>query len=321
MAYYSLDNTINEFFSACTVTQEECDKTAAKLTGNPVEPVQLQGAFSYTVTAGNLIVQFREPKSPLDTKTLDLARNIYGSVVPACTYKGTMGPAPSLSVYVMDKVPGRSYIEARLARSPPASWLEQAVTDFARFFAKSWVNRLPLPYHSELTLADLQAKFDLLARELPTRFISAITTLRAELPLLFTPGYPLVLTHTDLCEMNVMVDPETGGITGIIDWAEAKVLPFGMALWGVLNMLGSMDSRGWTYRADSAEFEKLFWDTFYDIVGRVSAEEGRAMKVAERVGLVLRYAFAWDDGVSERVVTEEDSRVKYLDAFLHRLQD
>lgn len=45
----------------------------------------------------------------------------------------------------------------------------------------------------------------------------------------------------------------------------------------------------------------------------------RVIKTAERVGLVLRYGFTWDDGVFERRVAEGDSSIRYLDAFLYRL--
>ena len=44
--------------------------------------------------------------------------------------------------------------------------------------------------------------------------------------------------------MNILVSPITGRITGIIDWAEAKVLPFGLALYGLENLLGYMGPGG-----------------------------------------------------------------------------
>jgi hypothetical protein len=67
------------------------------------------------------------------------------------------------------------------------------------------------------------------------------------LPSLFTPTYPLTLNHGDLSEMNIHVDPRTGHITGVIDWAEAKTCPFGNLLWGLENVLGSMNHLGWRY--------------------------------------------------------------------------
>jgi len=34
--------------------------------------------------------------------------------------------------------------------------------------------------------------------------------------------HPVVLTHGDLNEMNILVDPASGRITGVVDWAEAS---------------------------------------------------------------------------------------------------
>ena len=61
---------------------------------------------------------------------------------------------------------------------------------------------------------------------------------RAELPLLFTSKNPSILSHGDLCEMNIFVEPDTGHMTGIVDHDEARILPFGIPLWGFENMLG-----------------------------------------------------------------------------------
>lgn len=52
----------------------------------------------------------------------------------------------------------------------------------------------------------------------------------------------------------------------------------------------------------------------------ISDEHNRAIEITERVGLVLRYGFTWEDGSFERPVTESDSSIRYLDAFLHLLE-
>ncbi|KAL4948880.1 hypothetical protein BDW69DRAFT_175635 [Aspergillus filifer] len=321
MSYYSLEDTIDQFFSGCTVTREECDRAAVEITGEVVEPVRLQGAFSYTVAAGERLVQFRSSESLLDIERLSLARKIYGNVVPACVKRDVMAVSPSLTIYVMDKIPGITYIEAPLTTLSCNSWQEQTVSDFARFFAKSWVNRLTDPYRSEHSLADLQDKLDLLIQNLPLRFKDIISKLREELPAIFDPTYPLALTHTDLCEMNIIVNREAGGINGVVDWAEAEILPFGLSLWGYRSMLGIMNSSGWHYHTNSSTLEDLFWDTFYSQVGRISDDDKNAIKIAERTGIVLRYGFTWEGGSLERPVNEQDSSIRYMDAFLHRLED
>jgi hypothetical protein len=45
---------------------------------------------------------------------------------------------------------------------------------------------------------------------------------------------------------------------GVIDWAEAEILPFGCALWGLENVLGFMDLHGWHYFDSHKELEDLF---------------------------------------------------------------
>ncbi|GES61070.1 hypothetical protein ATEIFO6365_0006053100 [Aspergillus terreus] len=266
--------------------------------------------------------RFRASHSLLDTERLALARTIHGDVVPACVAKETFGPSAALTVYVMEKVPGITYTEASLASLRCPAWQERTMADLARrFFASSWKNRLAgASYRAEYSFVDIQGSLDTLAQRLPPRFHRAIADIRGELPIIFALSYPLVLGHGDLCKMNILVDPEAGGITGIIDWAEAMVLPFGMSLWGVLSILGRMDSRGWHYHADASQLERLFWETFHDNAGQVDAGDKRAITVAERAGLLLRYGFTWENGLHERPVIESESSFGYLDAFLPRLQ-
>jgi hypothetical protein len=38
--------------------------------------------------------------------------------------------------------------------------------------------------------------------------------------------------------MNLLVDKDDGHLTGVIDWAEAEILPFGCELWGIENVMG-----------------------------------------------------------------------------------
>jgi hypothetical protein len=110
--------------------------------------------------------------------------------------------------------------------------------------------------------------------------------------------------------MNILLDPNTGHISGVIDWAEAKILPFGISLWGFQNVLGYMDSKGWHYYRNYHNLETLFWQTFDDIVGEVSETDRHAIRAAGNAGLFLQYGFAWDIGVRERPVNESDSSLR-----------
>lgn len=114
MSYFSLEDSFNHFFSGCTITRKECDRTGTEITSEAVGPVRLQGAFSYTVVARERLIQFRVSKSLLDIERLGLARKIYSNVVPAYVNRGVIGLPRSLTVYVIDKVPRITYIEAPL---------------------------------------------------------------------------------------------------------------------------------------------------------------------------------------------------------------
>jgi len=153
---------------------------------------------------------------------------------------------------------------------------------------------------------------------LPIRFAKSMLQLLDEVDTLFSDSYPLVLTHTDLCEMNVLVDPKTGHINGIIDWADTRNQPFGLALWGVENVLGYMDGEGWHYLNDHEQLEKLFWTTFEDEVGTgiITVEMREKIRTARLVGIALRYGFAWDATDDRKPISESHSSFRYLNAFL-----
>ncbi|KAI9764296.1 MAG: hypothetical protein M1840_008587 [Geoglossum simile] len=309
---YSEDNAIRTFFDSLpTVTQQQCNDFAASLAGNPTIPVPIQGAFSYTVQAGAeqaYIVQFRTQNSALDLKTLARAREIHGQIVAAFTYHGNVGP---LSVYKFEKLPGITYIQARYTADR-----FNTVEDFARFFAASWKHSQTMTAHdAEAIHHEYKQKLDLLSRALPPRFTENVKKVLEELPLLFTSTYPLVLSHGDLNEMNIIVDPDSGHITGVVDWAEARILPFGISLWGLENTLGYMDSKGWHYYNNHHELEKLFWKTFEETIGEVTETHKQAIGVARMAGFFFRYGFVWEDRVREIPAKEPDPTLRYLDAF------
>ena len=87
----------------------------------------------------------------------------------------------------------------------------------------------------------------LLSESLPSHFAKTMLRLFNAVDELFSSSYPLTLTHNDLSEMSILVDPKIGHIKGIIDRIEAKIQPFGLALWGVQNVLGYMNGEGWHY--------------------------------------------------------------------------
>lgn len=163
---------------------------------------------------------------------------------------------------------------------------------------------------------EFQSSFDLLARNLPSRFAPNLERVRKELPSLFK-DLPFVLSHGDLNVMNLLVNPKTGNITGVVDWAESRILPFGFALYGLENLLGWMDSEGWHYYDRYRELESLFWQTFREEAHNFSDADLYLIRAARMAGLFYHYGFNFDTkGVVQSVrMDQPDGSLAYLDAF------
>ena len=340
--FYNLENAINSFFTSnTTATRQQCDNFALSLAGGRVSPVQIQGTFSYTVTAGTdkpKLFQFRLQGSSFDMNIMSLAEAVHPQFVAGCQYHGVLGQSQPLHIYEMDNLPGTTYILARdisVVQPPDATSRQRStVIDLARwvsmlvihfrlansvhsFFAQSWNGDQQLcADDTAAMLAEFDSKFDLLARSLPSQFSSNLDRIRQDLSSLFSGALPFALSHGDLCEMNILVDSETGNITGIVDWAEARILPFGFSLWGFENVLGYMDSDGWHYYDNRRELEDLFWETFREKANNLSDADLQLIRTARLAGLFCRYGFVVEGKAVKSVVDPTDaSSLAYLDAF------
>lgn len=120
--------------------------------------------------------------------------------------------------------------------------------------------------------------------------------------------FPVVLNHGDLLPSNVLADPGSWAVTGLVDWAEAECLPFGTCLYGLECLLGGLvrvEDGGleWRYWEGSGELRGAFWDA---LMGGGVGLEGREEEVRcmRDVGVLLWYGYAWDEGRIDRVVNE-----------------
>lgn len=167
--------------------------------------------------------------------------------------------------------------------------------------------------------AECYARFEYLAGALPERFLPAVIEVQAALPALLDGYgfYPVVLTHSDLNEMNILVDPSNGKITGVVDWPGASIQPFGFTLYALENALGSMGSGGWKWFDNAEDLRRAFWTVFREQTG-LSEPQTTLIKLAGKAGILIRYGTAYDSGftgmIGVRDPNTEDFR--YLDALL-----
>lgn len=140
--------------------------------------------------------------------------------------------------------------------------------------------------------------------------------------------YPVVLNHGDLIPSNILVDEETWEITGLVDWAEAEYLPFGTCLYGLEHLLGYVstshdtslpqtngnpscreDGPVFIYYEYASELRKLFWQRLFDLAPWLKSREAE-VRLMRKLGILLWYGLAWDDGVVDRVVDDVDDPVE-----------
>ena len=157
---------------------------------------------------------------------------------------------------------------------------------------------------------------DQLFQGLPERFQPRLKEIRQGLPLLFRSGYPIVLNHDDLFEMNIHVDEATGCITGIVDWADAIIAPFGISLGGLETILGVRTLSRWYFHPRHKYLRTQFWKTFYDFTGDLSENDRQAIEIGRIFGLFRTYGFDRRPEKDNAAPLEEGNQdLVYLEAF------
>jgi hypothetical protein len=169
--------------------------------------------------------------------------------------------------------------------------------DNIRFFASAWINRPTVEAPSGLQ-AEYEAILDTLFFEMPDSLRPTIKEVRQNLSLIFRPDFPMVLQHDDFLENNFHVEEATGHVTGIVDWANAKVAPYGISLGGLEIVLGIQTNTDWHFHPSHIRLRQQFWDTFDGEVGEISDLDRRSMEVARQMGLLRTHGSEWKDAMS-----------------------
>ena len=323
------DVGFSAFFDRCKLppgVKDECDALAAsRFPGQDCCPCPFQGYCSYTVRVGDdLIVQFRPTAHKLDIALVSTACAVFGTFAPETRYLGQVGRT-GLHAYAMRRLPGVSLLDARAEeRGRRSSMLrtrrENVVRDFAHLQVLSWrhaTTNLDVPIKRTVG-SSLRWRVESMASKLPRRFRSAVNSVLADLAEI--EGLPWAFSHGDLLPSNVMVYPETGRIAGLIDWAEAEYLPFGVGMYGLEELLGEDRGGRFALYPEADHLRQLYWGELLAAIPELARDPRRAALVrkAQVLGILLWHGIAFDDGRLDRVVEEgrDDAEVERLDAFL-----
>lgn len=151
---YEVEQEIVAFFEKTTTTRSACDNYASEHLGGNVTPVDVQGVCSYTVYAGpnaEFVVQYRLKSLALNMDIMNLAKAIYGTLIPEISFKGQIGEdhesKEPLYIYVMNRMVGISHLDFILAHNgdvPENSlefsrWRQNLVADNAKYVIHFYV--------------------------------------------------------------------------------------------------------------------------------------------------------------------------------------
>lgn len=102
----------------------------------------------------------------------------------------------------------------------------------------------------------------------------------------------MALVHGDLGDCNLIVDEATFHLTGVVDWAEAEICPFGVNLYSLQSLTGKLHlQNGWTRYDDHDDLWHVFWKTLRDEVGGLTDKSMEAIQLARIMGLLLSKGF------------------------------
>lgn len=329
-----------------------------------IRPVGTQGGCSHTLLVGpsfvdkttsrvrhgcdQVVVQFRPREHALDVRMARHARAVHGDLVPDLLRHvdlqlGRPGPSRVLQACEMSLVPGVSFASLQPRRDrlseDEVGKLRRVMTDMARFFAAGWNEAVASGRSVETACtgkvgSSILARLQALEQRLPSEDLRRQARVaRMKIQEGALDVVPIALTHGDLLPTNVLVDARTWAVNGLVDWAEAEHLPFGMTLGGLEALLGYMPSGKYDrsssgdrtapqfhYYQAANEVRNAFWEALHDAIPEI--RKNRLLRdgvlLSCKVGIFLWHGFAWDDGNINRVIdhVNDPEEAAYLKAFL-----
>ncbi|KAI0406582.1 hypothetical protein F4802DRAFT_85642 [Xylaria palmicola] len=312
------------FFDRCKLpatAKDDCDAFVASRYSGYIRPAPFQGYCSYTLFVGEeLAVQLRPTAYRLDIGMAITANSIFGPLAPETECLGQL-EGMDLHAYSMRKLPGVSLRDYR-AVSSERSARQAVVQDFARVQAVAWRNARrgdELGGEKRTVGSSLHLRLALMAALLPIRFRHIASSIISDLSKI--EALPWVFTHGDFLAANIMVSPITGELTGLLDWAEAEWLPFGIGMYGLEELLGEDNRDGqFVYYPEARHLRNVFWRQLMLLTPELAHDSKSValVKKAQILGILLWHGIAFDNGNLNRVVQEgsDDREIQRLAAFL-----
>jgi hypothetical protein len=195
------------------------------------------------------------------------------------------------------------------------------------FFALSWKSPQVL---EQAQLDRLQEEYErelrLLLDALPSRFQDIVRHCLQALPSIM--ALPVVLAHKDFGDFNILVDPDTCHLLGVIDWAEARLEPFGVNLYAVEKLMTKFHLRNGASRyPDYDTLYNSFWQTLKAEIGPdLSDATVDVINSAMLLGFLLENGFTGRlADMPEPVPISDDGKegaykMLILDSFLSRAE-
>ncbi|KDR67853.1 hypothetical protein GALMADRAFT_146858 [Galerina marginata CBS 339.88] len=285
-----------------------------------VKPHEHQGmGNSHTFIANygddtEAIIKLRD--RPIDIAIVHLARTLLGDIVPNLV---SLKATKTSYAYGQPKIPGD--------RWDPMTYLtvedDTAVSvQFANILARcrlhlgsgTVVDDYVIPCMNSIinAVSAENEPFNYMLKDLVNAYLKRLTALRDRanhLKLL-----DLMLCHTDPNPFNVIIDESFSPpkITGLIDWEEAKFLPFGMNS-SEIRMIAVLNIDGYDQVSEAAKSVAVaFWNT---LVAGVTDDHKNIVLDSMEIGYVIRYLDGFDSLAVSRAKREVEVFIERMNWF------
>ncbi|KZT33426.1 hypothetical protein SISSUDRAFT_993059 [Sistotremastrum suecicum HHB10207 ss-3] len=263
----------------------DAKNSAALYYDSPVRSADMhkdQGLFSSTVVViledeSRVIVQLKD--NEIDLTKVALARSLLGSVVPR------MNAAPTeyaFFAYVSNFLPGKMWIDvdSQFGIEQDSAIAKQIAGLIAR--CNLGISSAGIvDSHIVPRLAHILKTRHNLPQDLRIRVENMLANVDSLKEL------PLALCHIDINKMNILVNPDTLEVTGLIDWEAAALLPLGMSAWCIRYLTVPIHRRQDEILEKSWPVTQAFWAAFFAAIPHNLQHLKSTFLLSAQIGFVL----------------------------------